>query len=213
MIRDVFVYGSAGRQFGRRFRLDVSSPAEAMRALFSLRPGLREVIRQGAWRVIVGPPHLANAVEAPCLAMQMGAQPMHLVPATAPRGDDGVGKIVAGVVLIGAAILTAGAVVGFAGGFAAAMATPIGFMGMTYGSIAMLGVSMLFAGVAGLLAQPPKDVSSATDRARPDDRPSFLFNGVTNNTQQGGPVPLVYGTHLVGSVVVSGGLVSEEIYY
>jgi predicted phage tail protein len=212
MIRDVFLYGIAGRTFGRHFRLDVSSPAEALRALFCLRPALRDLIRRGAWRVIVGPAHLSNAVEAPCLGMQMGGQPMHLVPATRPRGDDGVGKIVAGVVLIGASILSAGAFVGFAAGFGAAMGTGIGFMGLTYGSIALLGVSMIFAGVAGMLSQPPKD-EAATDKARPDDRPSFLFNGVTNNTQQGGPVPLVYGTHLVGSIVVSAGLNTEEVYY
>ena len=51
------------------------------------------------------------------------------------------------------------------------------------------------------------------DRAAPDDRPSFLFNGVTNNSQQGGPVPLVFGTHLVGSVVINAGLNAEDIPY
>jgi predicted phage tail protein len=51
----------------------------------------------------------------------------------------------------------------------------------------------------------------ATDLAPQQDRPSFLFNGVTNNTQQGGPVPIVMGLHLVGSVVVSASLNAEDI--
>jgi len=95
------------------------------------------------------------------------------------------------------------------GGLGAAFATPLA-LGMTYGSVVLLGASMILSGVVGLLAQPPKP-DSPTDRAAPGDVPSFLFNGVTNNSQEGGPVPLVFGTHLVGSVVVNAGLNAEDI--
>jgi predicted phage tail protein len=196
----------------------VVSPAEAVRALITLRPGLRDMMRQGWWRVVVGPPHIRNSVGPDLLGMNLGSQPLHLVPATQPRGgDSSIGKIVLGVVLIGASIVTAGAAVGFAGGFGAAMGTSIigsAGMGITFGNIAMLGVSFVLGGVAGLLTQSPsqgKGDAGYTGNARPEDSPSFLFNGVTNNTQQGGPVPLVYGTHLVGSVVISGGLTDEDI--
>jgi predicted phage tail protein len=86
-------------------------------------------------------------------------------------------------------------------------------LGVTFGQIAMIGVSMVFSGVAGLLSSgaPTGKEERATDRARPDDRPSFVFNGVTNNSQQGGPVPIVCGRHLVGSVVIDGGLAVEDI--
>jgi predicted phage tail protein len=94
-------------------------------------------------------------------------------------------------------------------GFGAAMATTA-VMGITYGAIATLGVSMVLGGVASLLAQPPSP-NAATSQAAPGNQPSFLFNGVTNNSQQGGPVPLVFGTHLVGSVVVNAGLNAEDI--
>lgn len=216
MIRDVFLYGAAGRQFGTRFRLDIDSPAEAVRALIVLRPGLRQVIRSGHWRVIVGARHARNGVGEDALFMSLGAQPIHLVPATAPRGGGGVGKIVAGVVLIGATILTAGALAPVDVGLFAALGTEvIAGVGVTFGSIALMGVSMVLTGVAGLLStQPGQDapVTQATDQAtRPEDRPSFLFNGTVNNSQQGGPVPLVFGTHLVGSVVVSAGITAEDI--
>src|SRR5207248_1774932 len=93
----------------------------------------------------------------------------------------------------------------------AAFATPlIAGTGLTYGSVILLGASMILSGVAGLLAQPPTP-DAPTDMAAPADRPSFLFNGVTNNSQQGGPVPLVFGTHLTGSVVVNAGLNAEDI--
>jgi predicted phage tail protein len=210
MIRDIYLHGAVGRAHGRHFRLDVASPAEAVRALIMLRPPLRTALREGFWRVIVGTPHIANAVPLDFIGMRLGNQPMHLVPATPPAGgDDGksIGTIIVGVALIGAAMVFAPIA---AAGFGAAMATTA-FMGVTYGSIALMGVSLVASGIAGLLTSPPPQQAQATDMARPDDRPSFLFNGVTNNTQQGGPVPLLFGRHLVGSVVVSGGLNSEDI--
>lgn len=187
MLRDVYLYGDAGRTFGRRFRLDVATPHEAVRAVCTLRPGLRERLRVGEWRVIVGRPHLANAVDA--LGMQLGSQPLHIVPATRARGSD-IGKIIGGVALIGVGILTGGA---------------------AFGMVGLLGVSMIFGGVAGMLTEKPKQQpQQATDIARPEDRPSFLFNGVINNTVQAGPVPLVFGRHLTGSTVIGASINTED---
>lgn len=50
-----------------------------------------------------------------------------------------------------------------------------------------------------------------SSRGRPDQKPSFIYNGPVNTAEQGLPVPLVYGTMRVGSVVVSAGIVAEEI--
>jgi predicted phage tail protein len=205
MMRDIHLHGAAGRQYGRRFRLDVQSPAEAVRALITLRPALRRIIRDGDWRVVVGPPRLRNAIPAELLLMNAGAQPIHIVPATRPRGGGdgkGIASIIGGTLLIGIAVVATG-------GLAAAFATPLA-LGMSYGSVVLLGASMILGGISALLTQPPQS-DAATDRAAPADRPSFLFNGVTNNSQPGGPVPLVFGTHLVGSVVVGAGLNAEDI--
>lgn len=207
MIRDIFLYGVAGKLHGSHFRIDVATPAEAIRALIALRPGLREQIRRGMWRVVVGPPHLRNAIGVDQLTMNAGSQPIHLVPATRPAGGgDGksIGMIIVGVVLIGAAMV-------LTGGAAAAFATPlIASMGISYGSVILLGASMILGGVSALLTQPPPS-AEATDFAAPEDRPSFLFNGVVNNSQQGGPVPLVFGRHMSGSVVVMAGLNAEDV--
>lgn len=216
MVRDVFLYGRAGKLFGRHFRLSVSDPAEALRALFMLRPGLRAFVRESMWRVIVGTPHIANSIDSRMLGMTLGAQALHFVPATNPRGDNGgVGKIIVGVVLIGAVIISAGALAPVAGAtFGSAMAAGIAGTGITFGQVAMLGVSMVLAGISGLLAGNATQQgweAQPEQRARAEDRPSFLFNGVTNNSQQGGPVPIVVGRHLVGSVVVSGGIAVEDI--
>jgi len=190
MLRDIYLHGAPGREFGRRWRLDVASPAEAVRALCALRPGLQAAIRKGWWRIIVGPPRIRNAIELPLINMQAGQQPIHIVPATPPHGGDAmnIGKIIVGVAIIAVAVVF-----------------------QQYWAIG-IGASLLFGGVAGLLTPDPSaQAKPATDLARPEDRPSFLFNGVTNNTQQGGPVPVVMGTHLVGSVLVAGSINIEDI--
>lgn len=198
MLRDVYLYGAAGAAFGRHFRLDVASPAEAVRALCTLRPGLRAVIRNTAWRVVVGRPRVRNGIAAQHLDMKLGSQPLHFVPATSPRGGDSgkiIGQIVLGAVLIAVSFIP-------------------GIGQVTAGYILAAGISMtasgVAAGAAALLTQPPA-VGNPNDRNSPQDASSFLFNGVTNNSQQGMPVPLVYGTHLVGSIVVDGGINVEDI--
>lgn len=200
MIRDVFLHGAAGRTFGRRFRLDVQSPAEAVRALMMLRPGLRAVLRVGWWRVIVGPPRIRNGVPVEHLGMLMGSQPLHLVPATPPAGGGGRGKSI-GSIILGTVMIIAAVVISIV---SYGSLTPIAV------SVILSGVSMVAGGIAGLLTAVPTQ-TDPTQQANPDDRPSFLFNGVVNNSQQGAPVPLIFGRHLTGSIVVAAGLTTEDM--
>jgi len=207
MMRTVTLYGAAGREFGREWRRDVASPAEAVRALCTLRPGIEHALKEGSWRVIVGPPRLRNAIELDHLYMDAGAHDIHIVPATPPHGGDdtllNVGKIVVGVALVAAAFYVAGP----------AGVALLGEVGASMASSAVLGVgmSLTFGGVAALLTPAMRGAPPATDQARPEDRPSFLFSGVTNNSVQGSPVPVVLGTHLTGSILVSGSISVEDI--
>lgn len=204
MLRDVYLHGALGKTYGRRFRLDVESPAEAIRALGTLRPKLKREIAAGSWRVVVGPPHVRYAIDVELITMKLGSQPLHLVPANGAAGGD-VGKAVVGVVLIGAAfVLTAGAAAGLA-------APAIGALGITGTQMAVMGGAMVLGGVAGMLTAPPGPGAQPTQTmaTRPDDVPSFIFSGVTNNTQEGGPVPMIYGRHLVGTVLVNAGITVE----
>jgi predicted phage tail protein len=170
-------------------------------------------MRERSWRVIVGKPHLKNAIEADSLNMNAGNQSLHFVPTVAVAGGQSrsAGKIIVGVILIGAALVLAPMTGGFSAGMAA-YAIGGSTMGLTFGNIVMLGASMILAGASALMTQGPNDGASPEDKARPDDRPSFIFNGIVNNTQQGSPVPLVYGEHLVGSIVVNASINSEDIY-
>lgn len=204
MMRDIYLHGSLGRTYGRRFRLSIDTPLEAIQALSALRKGFANTIRKARWRVIVGSPRLRNIIDRDSVAMNLGHQPLHIVPGTNARGED-LGKTILGVVLIGAALI-------FSGGTAAGLAAPLfgSFAGLTYGTVLTLGIATFLGGISRMISTPPK-ADAATDQAAPADRPSFLFNGVVNNSQEGGPVPLVFGTFLTGSVVVNAGITTEDI--
>jgi len=61
------------------------------------------------------------------------------------------------------------------------------------------------------MLSPTPQTDSYSDRERPGERPSFLFDGPTNTSTQGLPVPLIYGRMRVGSIVVSADLSADDI--
>lgn len=77
---------------------------------------------------------------------------------------------------------------------------------ITYIAVNVL-LPMALGAIAAALAGSPKQEGGARD----GERPSFLYNGAVNVMEQGYPVPLVYGTHTVGSTVISVGIDVEEI--
>ena len=42
IVRDIYLYGDLAEKFGEHFRLAVETPAEAVRALDTLRPGFAQ---------------------------------------------------------------------------------------------------------------------------------------------------------------------------
>ena len=72
------------------------------------------------------------------------------------------------------------------------------------------GFNQAKGGVTSLFSTTPVTPDYAT-RAEADERPSFLYDGATNTSVQGLPVPVIYGRVRAGSIVVSAGLSSEKI--
>ena len=58
-----------------------------------------------------------------------------------------------------------------------------------------------------MLAPQPKTPGAPE---RPENRPSYAFDGPVNTAAQGNPVPVCYGRLIVGSQVVSAGMMAEE---
>jgi predicted phage tail protein len=58
-----------------------------------------------------------------------------------------------------------------------------------------------------MLAPQPKTPGTPD---RPENKPSYVFDGPINTAAQGNPVPVCYGRLIVGSQVISAGMVAEE---
>ena len=198
-MKAIHLHGALGDRFGGPFSLDVRDPAEAVRALSFQLPGFSEAIRSGDWHVIRGPLDAGEPLGEDGLALGLGdSGELHLLPAVVGAGgDSGVGKVIAGVALVAAATFVP------AGG-------ALGAEIITASSVGGLGVSMALGGVSQMLAPSPQ-AGDYGSRERPDQRPSFLFDGPVNTSTQGLPVPLIYGRVRAGSVVISAGMNAEEI--
>lgn len=204
MLRTVVLHGALGTQFGAAFQLDVKSPAEAVRALIVQVKGFRQAFRQGHYRVLKGREAAANSLGLDELKLRLGrANELHIVPVIAGSAS-AWGKILTGVAIIGLAIAAPYAL-GMAGSIGGALGATAGF-GITFGQIAGFGAMIALGGIAQMLSPTPTAGKGAQDR-----KDSFLFGSAENVTTQGGPVPLVFGEFVTGSVVVSSGLSTEEI--
>ena len=200
--------GEAGRRYGRRFQLAVKTPAEAVRALCLQIPGLRQYLLESGdkgvdWRVVTD--H-AEGLDEDQLLWPMSKR-LVLAPLPAGRGG-GVGKIIAGVALVTVAILfaPAGAFLGLGGG----LTIFGGGLGVAAAaSVGMIGLSLIFGGVAELLTPTPKmpnvkgiGGASSSGRDRDEQLNSFAFDKSNANTVQGDVVPVLYGERIIGSLPV-----------
>ena len=216
MFRVIKVYGKLAKHLGQRsFKAAISTPAEAIRFLLANFPSLRGVISEGDYKVTVGRSELEIGNHPEYLHYPSASfETIRIVPVVAGAGG-GVGKILAGVALIAAAILLAPVGGGFLGlgaglAHAAGGAVATGFVSagvsMAIGSI---GVSLALGGIAQLLTPTPK-ISQGADSTS-DPRKSYSFSGIQNVSRQGVPVPVIYGEVFTGSIVISAGINTEEV--
>ena len=208
-MRKIYLYGQLGEEFGDVLDMDVASVSEAIRMLEVNFPGkFCAMLENGSYYVVLGKDLDGQGIVNPeLLDMKVGEKDIHIVPEAVGAGGNRKGflGIIVGVVLIAAAFWTGGASLA---GFAGSTATIAGFSVQT---VALFGAAMLFSGLSAVLTKPPS-AGDYGDREAPDQKKSFLFNGAQNNTEQGGPVPLIYGGPIiVGSHVISGSLRTEKV--
>jgi len=194
----VLLYGHLGKRFGRRHRYDVRSPAEAVRALCATIPGFRVYLAEHSapgYRVLVG----TESRDLETLAYP-AREAIKIVPVTAGAGK-GLGSVILGAALIGFGVMTGGAGLGLGAAWAAGGTVFAGYLA------ANIGLSLVLGGVAQMLAPQPKTPGTPD---RPENKPSYAFDGAVNTAAQGNPVPVCYGRLIVGSQVISAGMVAEE---
>lgn len=196
--------GELGKRFGRVHKLDVRTPAEAVRALCVNFEGFEQFVRSShergvAYRCIVDSDKMDEAHIHYPMSKSFSITPV-------VHGGGKVLGIILGAVLIVAAIALAPEFVAATATAAASggMAAGIGFLGLTYANVAWLGVALVLGGISQLLAPTPKAPAAA------DKNENAYFNGAANTTAQGGAVPLGYGRAVVGSAVISAAITVEQ---
>lgn len=188
-LRTIRLYGLLGARFGRKFRLAVNSPAEAVRALCAILPGFEQYLhgakRNGmAFAVFIGRQNLSREQ----LKDPPGNEDIRIAPVLLGSKRGGVLNIILGVVLIVVGVYTRNV------------------------NLIVQGGAMVVGGVVQMLGPQPKGLGSQDSV---ENRPSYSMNGTVNTQAQGNPVPVAYGGHdtkgmLVGSAVISGGIMAED---
>ena len=226
-MKRVVLRGELGKQFGRIHKFDLTTPAEAIRALCANFEGFQQALVTAGERGIGYIVQVGKAAidEVDEIHNPTGQdEEISITPVLAGAGG-GVGKILTGVALVAAAIVFAPAGAGFLG-LGAGATTAAGFtLGAAASSaIGFIGASLILSGTAQLLSPQPADLpglTGATGGRRnsfdpvnndpADNRSSYIYNGAVNLTAQGNPVPICYGRMRVGSVVVSAGVSTTDI--
>lgn len=176
-LKTIILYGDMRQKFGREFRLDVKTPAEAVRALCSQLKGFRGYLHNhanDAFKVFVGGRNASDEIGSPCSDREV----IRIAPVI--QGAGAVGRVI-----LGAAMVVVGVV-------------------FEQPWLVSMGASMALGGAAQLLS-PTISTDTATAESV-TNTPSYNFNGPVNTTAQGHPVPLCYGEMIVGSAVISAGM-------
>jgi predicted phage tail protein len=194
----ILLSGSLAKKFGREHSrmLESGSVQEAFSALKHTLEGFADFVtdmsRRGTQFAIF---RNRENVGVDRFTMS-GASEIRIVPVIAGSKSGGLLQTVLGAVLIVVGVVVTGMSFG--------SAAPVG------AALIGVGIGMVAGGILQMLSPTPKSPSQQ-EQAGTENKPSYFFNGAFNSTQQGVPVPLIYGQMLTGSSVVSVGTWSEAI--
>ena len=187
MLRKIKLYGELANFVGHKeFEVKADTLSHAVSFLVNNFEGLEKYMNPNYYQVKVG----NYAIDQSELNHPIGQQDIHFVPVIQGAGG-GLGKT-----LLGAA---------FKGGFSAAKFANVGFISK---GLAGLGTALVLQGVSEMLFPLPKPPKFESEE---DPRLSFSFGGTQQTGRAGTPVPLVYGEIFTGSVVISGGVDTEQV--
>jgi predicted phage tail protein len=209
MLRTVKVYGHLAEHCGQSvFEALVRVPADAIKFLLCNFPELRGLMRDGYYKVAVGKFDLQLADQPQQLHYPLAADDMiKVIPVVSGAGGRGIGQILLGAALITASFLVPGS--GVAGtSFLASAGSATSFGAGAAAVAGNLGLALALGGVAQMLTPVP-DMPDGVGGGGPNE--NFAFQTIENVSQEGVPVPVVYGEMIVGSVVISTGLIAHKI--
>jgi predicted phage tail protein len=202
----VKVYGALRKKLGQcRFEFEVDTPAQAIKALCVNFPGLDKWLIDSeqsgmAFRASLGRERITEENLGVAVLPWSEREVFSITPVIAGAGQ-GVGQVLAGIGLVALALINpfGAAAIGTFG-----LTAPIAVTSLLT-PVAGIGVSLILGGVAQMIS--PQPTTTFLERGKEAARlESFSFSGIVNTSQQGMPVPVVYGRVFTGSAVLSSGL-------
>lgn len=199
----VNLHGKLGKDLGESWELEVSTVAEALRAIDAntkrLRKWLIDYKDDFGYEILVNESNLFT--ESPdfksfkelvnselFMSFNNKIQTIDIIPCITGAGP--VVKIITGAVtLIGAIVVGAF--------FPPLLPLALG--------VGIAGLGLIAAGTAELLSKPPPSIPFTAQQVNPIEGQgeaggpnSYLFNGPVNTVGEGGPVPVGYGQLVIG---------------
>ena len=208
-MRKVYLEGILGEKYGEEWDLAVASPSEALQAIMSQRPGMRQFIAESegiqGYEIIVGDNGIESLEEL--VIQDPGMEQSYTFVPVIAGSKNSILTMVLGVTLIA---ITGGFGAAFVPGFMGTAATTTtvagvsvttaatGFLATGWGTaLSYLGMGLALGGAAMMLSP---DVPDGNESEKAEN---YLFSGPINTVKQGQPIPLVYGRAIVGSKTVS----------
>ena len=202
MLRKIKLYGELAEFVGHKeFEVKADTLASAISFLVNNFEGIDKFMNPKYYQVKIG----NYAIDESEISHPIGKEDIHFIPVITGAGR-GFGKILLGAALIGVAILSPGAgfMAGGGFGFGSTVAGKFSFAAM----LGNIGIGLVLTGVSEMLTPLPKKHEFSSEE---DPRLSFSFGGTQQTGRAGTPVPLVYGEIFTGSVVISGGIDTEQV--
>lgn len=191
MLTKIYLDGALGDQFGHEWEFDISSAKEAIKMVDANAPGAIKWIRDHAnkythYQVVVeyrsgDTEDLSEDTYFKCRGMRT----IRFVPII-----EGSGKWTQSI--IGAVLMVIG-------------------VWTDNPELIKRGAFMVASGAISALLTRTGNVRLSSGSAKGAELLSEVFDGPTNTTTQGSPVTLIYGRCLVGSQVISAGVIIEQL--
>ncbi|MGY2200030.1 tail assembly protein [Pseudomonas gingeri] len=183
-LQTVLLSGSLARKFGRQHRMTTSGGFRDIMGYFRQLPGFdRHMTESSSKGLRYAVFNGKENVGEEDLEKPTGQNVIRIVPVISGSKRAGLIQTIVGVVLI-----AAGAAFG-------------------QGWAVQLGFSLAIGGAIQMLSPQAKGLGT---QDRPENRPSYSFNGPVNTSVQGNPVGLLYGQMIVGSSVISAGIYAQD---
>lgn len=194
----VYLHGELAEVMGRSvWQFEINSLVEIFRALEANTGKLLSYLTQNLeteFRMVVDK---SDTIHMDEIGMRRAPEVVHVMPVASGASKSGGWLLLIGIAII-AIVLTAGTATAGAAGYTAF--TTAGTTLGTLGTLGLtLGATLALSGLSQLIAS---NKSKSTER--PENTPSYIFNGAINTYRQGNPIAIGFGGPLsVGSQVIS----------